>query len=158
MVFGSAALEQMPHLGMVKITARDSQLLDRPHIQVVAVAITKTVVAKLAVFYQQHGIFVTTGQNAVFVVGKRAVFDAELAFFKPNARAIFVSHLGADKVKPLHRHDATTHHPNRFALTGRALGQQAHPYEDFKSSYTKKVSSPCPIGASSFFLYSIQSS
>ena len=124
LVHGSPAFKQMPHLGMVKIAAANGQPANGPHVNVVALPIAITVMAKLAVLNFQHRVKLVPRENAILVVGKRAIAHLQKPALKADAGTVAVRHARACKVKPIHPHLPRPHHPNGLGFCGCARCHQ----------------------------------
>lgn len=125
MAFAGARFDQLAAIGMVRVGARQAEALDAADVNVVGLPGTETIAGEFAVFDVEFAAFVVVGEDAVLVVEEGAVAQDEVAFFKADAGAVTMFHLGPGKLDVLNGDPATTDDPDAFAFDVAAVGCQS---------------------------------
>ena len=73
---------------MMKITPGHLKHRYRPDVQVMALSIAKSIIAKFTVVNFQGRVSVAAGQNTVLVIKKSAILDLQVSFFEPDSSTI----------------------------------------------------------------------
>src|SRR5262245_16061260 len=117
-VFPCAALQQMPRIAVMEVAAAYNELPDPACVQMMALAVARTIAAELRVVNLELDRRVIGDQHPALVVLEQAVAHDQAAGLEPDARAVAMGYPRAQECDILDRQPAPANDEARLALRG----------------------------------------